>query len=222
MRTPSGPGRRSVVAVVSLLFAFTAGTAQALPADRAQPQALLFATSNTAVITDPGDPRLDTPLTEFARAVRGVIRDNGARDGRSELLDGVFWSGELQRATYERSRSFDVRETDPIELHHIADLVRKEFGQESVLTFEHLARDSARTDAFLVEVPGVDVTDLHDGLVADPLARERLGGGSVAMDGELVLVAELSDLELAREFVVRLGGRWDGANLRYGDREFVG
>ncbi|CAM03417.1 probable membrane protein [Saccharopolyspora erythraea NRRL 2338] len=206
--------------MVSLLFAFTAGTAQAAPAE--EPQALLFATSNTAVITDPGDPRLDTPLTEFARAVRGIIRDNGARDGRSELLDGVFWSGELQRATYERSRSFDVRETDPVELHHIADLVRKEFGQESVLTFEHLPRDSARTDAFLVEVPGVDVTDLHDGLATDPQARERLGGGSVTMDGELVLVAELADLELAREFVVRLGGRWDGAGLRYGDREFVG
>jgi hypothetical protein len=65
------------------------------------------------------------------------------------------------------------------------------------------------------------VRRFHDGLVADQQVRERLIGGSVTDDGTLILVADLADLERTREFVERIGGRWDSATVRYGDREFV-
>ncbi|TDD58633.1 hypothetical protein E1298_47015 [Actinomadura rubrisoli] len=186
------------------------------------PQAEIFATDNTAIITDPADPRLRTHLHRFDRQVRRIVHDNGARTRRSALLDGVFWSSDLQQVTYERSRRFDVDRTDMIELRHIAGLVRKEFHQESVLTFEYLPRTSPRADAVRIEVPGLDVRRLHDGLVADPAARDELFGGSVTMRGQLILVAELADLDVARAFVTRIGGDWNGAAIRYGDREFVG
>ena len=206
---------RFVVVVLALVF--VTGSAQA-----EEVQARMFATNNTAIITDPDDPRLEADLVEFERQVRGIVQDNGARAGRSELLDGVFWSTELQRATYERSRAFDVHETDALELHHVADLVRKEFDQESVLTFEYLPQQSPRTDAVEIVVPGVESADVRRALASDPQARERLGGGSVTMDGTLVLVAEVADLELARRFVGEVGGDWGAAEVRYGDREFVG
>ncbi|MET7352655.1 hypothetical protein [Streptomyces mirabilis] len=49
-----------------------------------------------------------TRLTRFDHEVREIIHANGARPGSSALLDGVFWSRDLKRATYERSREFDV------------------------------------------------------------------------------------------------------------------
>ncbi|MEU1032388.1 hypothetical protein ABZ402_27375 [Streptomyces mirabilis] len=49
-----------------------------------------------------------TRLMRFDHEVREIIHANGARRGSSALLDGVFWSGDLKRATYERSREFDV------------------------------------------------------------------------------------------------------------------
>ncbi|MGR6997327.1 hypothetical protein ACU686_03170 [Yinghuangia aomiensis] len=43
-------------------------------APRTLPEAEIFATDNTAVITDPGDPRLNTALNRFACDVRATIR----------------------------------------------------------------------------------------------------------------------------------------------------
>jgi hypothetical protein len=213
--------RRLVVPLLALLFAFLTSVV-AGPADAARPpQAEIFATNNTAIITDPADPRLNTRLVRFAQQARRIIRDNGARPGGSTLLDGVFWSADLGQTTYERSREFDVSRTDPIELRHIAELIRKRFDQESVLTFEPLPRTSARADAIEVEIPGLDVQRLHDGLVADPVARDHLQGGSVTLDGTLILVAALADLDLVQTFVTELGGDWTKRSLRYGDLEFV-
>ena len=39
----------------------------------------IFATNNTAVITDPADPRLQDRLKGFAREVERIIDDSGAR-----------------------------------------------------------------------------------------------------------------------------------------------
>lgn len=207
------------LACLLALFTFAAPTAQAVTA---LPQAELFATNNTAVITNPADPRLRTRLLRFDRQVRRIVHDNGARTRHSALLDGVFWSSDLRQTTYERSRRFDLDRTNTLELRHIADLVRKQFRQESVLTFEYLPRSSPRADAVRIEVPGLTVRRLHDGLVADPKARDQLVGGSVTMGGRLILVAERADYDIARRFVIRIGGNWKRATIRYGDREFVG
>ena len=133
----------------------------------------------------------------------------------------MFWSTALAQTTYERSREFDVDHVDSLSLHHIADLVRKEFQQESVLTFEYLPPTSAQADAVEVRVPGVDVQRLHDGLIADPAARNRLAGGSVTEQGTLILVAERADLPLVQRFIGELGGDWQAARTSYGTRQFV-
>ncbi|MFE2695397.1 hypothetical protein [Streptomyces mirabilis] len=124
-----------------------AGGAQASPAARGRPTAELFATDNTALITDPADSRLDTRLTRFVHEVREIIHANGARPGSSTLLDGVFWSGDLKKAAYERSREFDVDQVGRDGLHHIADVLAKQYHQESVLTFRCLPHTSPDTDA---------------------------------------------------------------------------
>jgi hypothetical protein len=187
----------------------------AAPHARAQ----IFATSNTAIITDPDDPRLRTRLVRFERQVRRIIRANGAGAGGSTLLDGVFWSSSLGQTTYERSREFDVSRVSTSGLHHIADLIRKRYQQESVLTFERLPRTAPRTDAVEIEVAGADVRRLHDALVADPVARDHLGGGSVTVNGRLILIAGLSDRDLARRLATGLGS--GPLTEHYGDEEFV-
>ncbi|WP_369374046.1 hypothetical protein [Streptomyces sp. cg36] len=183
----------------------------------------IFATDNTAVITDPDDARLKESLRRFDREVREIVQANGARTGRSTLLDGVFWSSDLKQTTYERSREFDVNHVSADGLHHIADVIRKQYKQESVLTFRHLPRDSPQTNAVDIEAPGVTPRALHDALVEDPVARDELGGGSVtARDGRLILIAPLADLPLAKRFAARLGVDWKKAKVRYGAEEFVG
>ncbi|RSS78925.1 hypothetical protein [Streptomyces sp. WAC06614] len=219
--------RFGVLVAVAVLACGTATTGSArasesAPSSGSCPTAEIFATDNTAIITDPADPRLRTRLTRFDREVRSTIRSHGARPGASTLLDGVFWSAELQRATYERSRAFDVNRVSAQDLHHIADVIRKQYRQEAVLTFRCLPRDAPDTDAVEIRADGVDATRLHDALVADPEARERLGGGSVTLDEQLVLVAPLADLPLARRFAENLGVDWEDAEIRYGDEEFVG
>jgi hypothetical protein len=131
------------------------------------PDAEIFATNNTAVITDPGDPRLRDPLRTFERKVQ-------------------------------------------------------RFDQESVLTFDYPERPWDPVDAVEVEVPGMDAQRLRDGLLADAEARERLFGGSVTLDGRLVLIAGLEDLELVKRFVTDIGGDFGAATVRSGHREFVG
>ncbi|MET9536445.1 hypothetical protein ABZY16_02885 [Streptomyces sp. NPDC006553] len=210
------------LAALALLLGITgAQSAHASSADLDCPAAEIFATDNTAVVTDPDDPRLRTRLTRFDHEVRAIIRAHGARPAASTLLDGVFWSEAGRQATYERSREFDVNRVGRDGLHHIAGAIAEEYDQEAVLTFRCLPRTSPETDAVEIEVPGVGVNRLSEALVADPEARERLGGGSVTLDGRLVLVAEIADLDLARKFTVSLGADWNEARLSYGDREFV-
>ena len=185
------------------------------------PDAEIFATDNTALITDPDDPRLDDPLTEFARAVDRIVDRGGGEPRGSELLDGVFFSSDLGGTTFERSRRFDVDRVSDSELHAIADRVRRRFLQQSVLTFDHLRRRDRDVDAILLEVPGVSAQALRDGLIADPEAQERLFGGSVTLDGRLLLVAALEDAGLARAFAERIGGDLGRSRTSFGEREFV-
>jgi hypothetical protein len=217
--------RRTVtLLVVCVLASPTAAVGTASAAEVSAPRSVraqIFATNNTAIISDPGDPRLKTRLVRFGRQVRELIRANGADPGRSTLLDGVFWSESLGQSTYERSREFDVTRVSPAGLHHIADVVRKTYHQESVLTFQYLPKAAPGANAVEVEVPGADVRRLGDGLAADPDARARLGGGSVTTTGRLVLVAARSDLGVVHRFVTEIGGTWSAATVRYGAEEFV-
>lgn len=186
------------------------------------PDAEILATNNTAVITDPADPRLDDDLRGFQRKVERIIRRGGGDPEGSRLLDGVFFSSDLGTTTFERSRDFDVDEVTPNELREIADTVRRRFGQQSVLTFDYPERPWHPVDAVEVEVPGLDAQSLRDGLLADAEVRERLFGGSVTLDGRLLLIAGLEDLELVERFVTDIGGDFDTATIRPGRREFVG
>jgi hypothetical protein len=149
-----------------------------------------------------------------------VERGGGSPRG-SQLLDGVFFSFDQRTTTFERSRQFDVDDVADDELHAIADEVRGRFGQQSVLTFDHLPRGDDEVNAIELEVPGVTAQALRDGLLADQTAREELFGGSVTLGGRLMLVAELADAELARTFAERIGGDLRRAETRYGEREFV-
>jgi Ca2+-binding RTX toxin-like protein len=196
-------------------------TASSAYADGGAPDAEIFATNNTAVITDPADPRLDDPLTGFARRVERIVARGGGTPVESELLDGVFFSSDQGTTTFERSRRFDVDKVAKDELHTIADTVRSRFGQQSVLTFDRLPREDAEVDAIELEVPSVTAQDLRDGLLADQDARERLFGGSVTLDKRLILIAALEDAEFARRFARRIGGEVRHADTAYGEREFV-
>jgi hypothetical protein len=186
-----------------------------------QPDAQIFATNNTAVITDPADPRLSDPLNGFARDVERIIAKGGGSPRGSQLLDGVFFSSDLGTTTFERSREFDVDHVADDELHAIADTVRARFDQESVLTFDNLRPGDDEINAVELEVPGVSAQALRDGLLADQAAREELFGGSVTQDGHLLLVAELADAQLARDFAQKIGGDLSRAQTRYGESEFV-
>lgn len=213
------------VAILVLAFAAAfalVGVQEALAADLPHGPAEIFATSNTAIITDPSDPRLDTRLTGFEHQVDAIIRDGDAQARSSILLDGVFWSSDLQQTTYETSREFDVARATPTELHDVADTIRVRFHQESVLTFELLPRTSNRVNAVQIETPGIDVRRLHDGLVANPAIRDELVGGSVTKQHELILIASLGDLALAQQFIASLGGSAASSTVRYGADEFVG
>jgi hypothetical protein len=186
------------------------------------PDAEILATNNTAVITDPADPRLDDELRGFERKVERIIRRGGGDPEGSQLLDGVFFSSDLGTTTFERSRDFDVDDVTQEELREIADTVRVRFGQQSVLTFDYPERPWHPVDAVEVEVPGLDAQSLRDGLLADAEARETLFGGSVTLDGRLLLIAGLEDLELVERFVTDIGGEFEDATIRPGRREFVG
>jgi hypothetical protein len=184
------------------------------------PDATIFASSTTAVITDPADPRLQDRLAGFRREVRRIVRRGGGVLRRSRLLDGVF-SPVPGLVTLQRSREFGVDGVSRRELRDIADTVRRRFGQLSVLTFDPPERRRDPVDAVRVEVPGVDVQRLRFGLLADAPARAGLMGGSVTLDGRLVLIAGLGDLPLVARFVTELGGRFADATVRLGHRELV-
>src|SRR5688572_14486783 len=141
---------RPLIGALALL-AFAAPAASAQDAE-------IFATNNTAVITDPADPRLQDRLKGFANQVERIIDEGGGKPRGSELLDGVF-AGDTG-LTFERSRVFDVDRVSEDELHTIADTIRARFGQQSVLTFDHLPAHSDDVDAVLLDVPGVSASAL--------------------------------------------------------------
>jgi RTX calcium-binding nonapeptide repeat (4 copies) len=201
------------LAVALALLAVAAPSAAAHSSD-----AEIFATDNTAVITDPDDPRLDDRLHGFAHRVTRIIDDGGGRPRGSQLLDGVFFGDEL---TFERSRRFDVDNVSDAELHGIAETIRRRFLQQSVLTFDHLHPADRDVNAVELEVPGISARDLQQGLVDDQEARERLFGGSVTLDRRLLLVAALEDAQFARGFAKRIGGDLKRVRTSYGEREFV-
>jgi hypothetical protein len=206
---------------LALALALLAAAAPAATAHDEPPDAEIFATNNTALITDPDDPRLDARLNGFARRVMRIIDEGGGTPRGSELLDGVFFSSDLGGTTFERSRVFDVDHVTDGELHDIAETIRRRFLQQSVLTFDHLPKHDPDADAIELEVPGVTAQALRDGLLADAEARERLFGGSVTLDGHLLLVADRADTQLARTFAERIGGNLRRAETSYGEREFV-
>ena len=200
------------------LLVAIAGLAIAAPAASAHDDASeIFATNNTAVITDQHDPRLDKRLNGFARRVERIVSDGGARPRGSELLDGVFFDSALGTTTFERSRVFDVDRASDDELRGIAETVRRRFLQGSVLTFD----PRPGGDAVELDVPRVTAGALRTGLLADPEAQERLFGGSVTQDDHLRLVADRGDEAFARTFAKTIGGDVKRADARYGDREFV-
>ena len=191
-------------------------TARAMP-DRAE----IFATNETASSFDPNDPALRTRLVRFGRQVETIIRQNGGSTHGSTLLNGTFWSSDLKKADYERSREFHVGHADAAEIHAIAHQIAVRFHQQSVLTFRYLPKTSPSVDAVLVEVPDVDFQRLHDALEADPVLGERLGGGSVTLDRRLIEAGARSDLSLIRQLVAEARGDWTKATIRYGTWEFV-
>lgn len=222
MRYRQGLAMLAVGAVAATGGAATATADGHGPLMRGTPDAAIFASNNTATITDPADPRLGKQLNGFARKVTRIIHRGGGVPRGSQLLDGVFFSSDSGTTTFERSREFAVDDVTDAELHAIAEEVRVRFGQQSVLTFDHLP-DNEELDAFEVQIPGLDATRLREGLLANPDAAARLFGGSVTLDGRLVLIAELADFALVRAFVTdTLGADFATASFRFGDREFVG
>ncbi|KOV79124.1 hypothetical protein [Nocardia sp. NRRL S-836] len=209
--------RRLLVAVTSVLaISISTGTAAGTPL----PFPEIFATNNTAIITDPADPRLRDRLIGFDREVRGIVLANGGITTRSTLLDGVFWSSDLQQTTFERSRKFDVSLTAE-GLRHTAATIGKRFRQESVLTFRFLPSNSPQVDAVQVEADGITAQQVRDGLLADAEVREKLGGGSVTLGNRAILIADVGDLPTVRAFVTSLGGDMSRAKVRRGTWEFV-
>jgi hypothetical protein len=91
-----------------------------------------------------------------------------------------------------------------------------------VLTFDYPERGSDSIDAIEVEVPGISAQNLRDGFRGDAEARTRLVGGSVTLDGRLILIASLADFGLVERFVGEIGGDFRKATIRGGRREFVG
>lgn len=205
---------RPLLAAIALLAVAAPGAAAH---GGSAPDAEIFATNNTATITDQKDPRLQAPLNRFADGVERIIARGGAKPRGSELLDGVFCC----ELTFERSRRFDVDYVSPGELHDIAETVRRRFLQGSVLTFDRLSPKDQHADAIELDVPHVSAKALRDGLLKDSEAANRLFGGSVTQDRHLLLVAALEDAELARAFAKKIGGDVKRATTAYGRREFV-
>jgi hypothetical protein len=170
-------------------------------------QAELFATDNT------------DPLFEMQADM--TITLNGAAVTGSTPLDGVYWSKALQRSSYERSREFHLCGADG-SLHTAAEALRRQFNQEAVLTFDYLPQNAPEENSIVIAVPDVDIARFGDALVADPVARNRLRGGSVTTtDRTLILVAGNDDRDVARRLVAEAGGNWNAATIAYGRREFV-
>lgn len=193
---------RSLLVWLMVLFCCTFSAPSAAAPCR---PAELFATDNTG------------PL--FEAQATATIALSGATVTGSTPLDGVYWSSALQRSTQERSREFHLCGADG-SLHTAAEALRRQFDQEAVLTFDYERAPEA--DAIIIAVPDVDVSRFGDALAADPVARDRIRGGSVTTtDHTLILVAGNNDRDVARRLVAESGGNWAAATIAYGKREFV-
>lgn len=151
-----------------------------------------------------------------------TIARGGVAVTGSTPLDGVYWSSAQQRITVERSREFHLCGAGEPALHAAAKALRRQFDQESVLSFDYLPQHAAEANAIVVTVPDVDIERLGAALAADLPARNRLRGGSVtATDHSLILVAANGDRDVARRIVTEAGGNWQAAEIAYGRSEFV-
>src|SRR5262249_4754871 len=156
----------------------------------------------------------DPGLALFELQADLTIAQNGATVTGSTLLDGVFWSTTLQQSTDERSREFHLCTADQTTLHTVAAALRRQFNQETVLTFGYLPPKAPETNAVVITVPDVDVARFRDAFVADSAARDRLQGGSVTTsDRTLILVAGNGDVDVARRLVDEAGGSWNTAGI---------
>jgi hypothetical protein len=84
-----------------------------------------------------------------------------------------------------------------------------------------LPTDAPEVNAVTVNVPDVDTARLHEALAGDPVARDRLVGGSVTEQHTLIVVADIADLRLARRLAAEAGVQPQAVTVQYGRREFV-
>jgi hypothetical protein len=223
---PTAPrsGRRVIAGLLLVLgMALPARTAAAGPPsgdpaecltqDRPQRAAELFVAAGN------GPPEDQSSLLKWVVEVDILLA--GGRPNGSAVVDGLFWSEAQQRLTYQRSVDFGLCVGDEGQLHDAADNVRRQFAQESVLTFEQLPRDAPNADAVELRASDVQIAQFRDVLAADPVARQRLKGGSVTEDHTLILVAAKDDEGLARRIVGRASRLSSAVAACYGKREFV-
>lgn len=210
--------RRPALVLVWLLIA--GGTVVAHGSANAEPgichPAELFVADNS------DSPGSDEPWL-FELPAGATLALNGAPVSGSVLVDGVFWSDEMQQVTIERAREFHVCAVDEPALHAAAEAVRRQFNQQAVLTFDYPTEDARDAHATLITVPGIDFARFRDAFIADEAAHHQLLGGSVTttVDPALILVTRNSDLDIARRLVEASGGDWATAVIAYGDREIV-
>ena len=130
---------------------------------------------------------------------------------------------QLQQVVSERSRELHLCGPDEPTLHTVAEALRGQFNQDAVLTFDYLPEHAPQANAVIITVPAIDIARFRDAFVADSAAHHRLLGGSVTTtDHTLILVADIGDIDTARQLVGAAGGAWDSATIAYGNREFVG
>jgi hypothetical protein len=195
---------RSVL--VWLMVLSGGGFLPAAPAPTCHP-AELFITDNT------------DPLFEIQADL--TIAQNGAMPTGSTPLEGVYLSNQ-QQTTTEQSREFHLCSPDERTLHTLAEALRRQFDQESVLTFDYLPEHAPEANAISVTVPDIDLVRFRAAFVSDPGALRRLRGGSVTTtDHTLILITDTGDLDVTRRLVGEAGGSWDAATITYGRREFV-
>ena len=174
------------------------------------------------MITDPDDPRLDDRLGAL-RAHRHPDRARGRRPRRAARSCSTASSSprtSARRRSSARAASTSIASTrrsctrSPRRSAPASTRSRCSRSTTSTPAIPPSTRSSSRCPASRAEA-------LHDGLLADQEAAERLFGGSVTLDGRLILVADLADEELARAFAEPIGGDLSRAVTRRGDREFV-